>query len=434
MKRPLLRNLTLHPYSGLTQDISGNINPPEESDGDGMTFVLEDPEGFAPQLAIPTDMAVLLTLFDGQHTLPEIAADFAELTGVKLSANELVEMVGHFDTLHMLDSPAFHEFLQAEIDEFRRLSVRPARMAGGAYEEEPHMLRLQLENVLAIPAKIRQAEGTAVKEKPIRAVIVPHLDPHRGAASYGWAYEAIRDRNASELFIIFGTSHNPMKQPFALTAKSFATPIGTLSTDAEFVARTAEKFADIDVLADEFVHRDEHSVEFQAIFLRHAVANVAKREIRIVPILVNSGQRFMEAKETPENSLEIRALAETLAELIREEESRTGKPVCVIAAVDFSHAGPIYGQREEVDAAAQDRLREEDTRLFERILASDTSGFWADIPHSRDKFHGSGLTPVLVFMELLKTLGVSECGELLSYEQAVDEETRSCVTFAAMVF
>lgn len=440
-------------------DPSGEVLPPEEAKEGSITFVLHDPEGFGPDLAIPTEMAVLLTLFDGHHSLPEIVTNFHELTGIQIEEAELAEIVSHFDSLNFLESPRFAAFLKAEMDAFAVLETRPAMMAGGAYEREPALLRMQLENVMAIPEKIRKIEGDGVikREKPVRGLIVPHIDPYRGAAAYGWAYETLAGHCDAELFIILGTCHNPMHQPWALTRKHFATPLGDVPVDTDFVdrldARFHEKFAAIytdaevppesrpmvDLFADEFVHRDEHSVEFQAIFLQYALAS--SRPVRIVPVLVQSFSRFMDepdaaVRENPGFAPEVAAMTGALAELIREEEARTGKKVCIIAAADFSHVGPLYGSPDPVDAAAQDVLRDEDTRLFTHILDGDAMGFWLEILRHQDKNSVCGVPPVFALMEVMSRLGEgwSAAGQLMCYEQAVDEETHSCVTFATLVF
>ncbi len=460
MERPLLRNLEISPYTGPMMDASGEVIPPESGEEGKMTFVLRDPESFAPDLAIPTEMAVLLTLFDGLHTHTEIVRNFHELTGIKIDETELAEIVKHFDSLNFLESPGFAAFLKEEMDSFAALETRPAMMAGGAYEKEPAMLRMQLQNVLEVPGKIRAAEGegTVIKRvKPVRGMIVPHVDPYRGAAAYGWAYETLRDHCDAELFIILGTAHNPMKQPWALTRKHFETPLGTVRVDTDFVNRLDAKFQEkyaaafpdeaaraerpVNLFADEFVHRDEHSVEFQTVFLQHTLVKGAGRAVRIVPILVQSFSRFLDApdlavRENPALAPEVAAMTEALAELIREEEARTGKKVGIIAAADFSHAGPLYGSEDPVDAAAQDTLRDEDTRLFTHILDGDALGFWLEILRHQDKNSVCGTAPVFCFMEVMQQLGenLAATGQLLCYEQAVDEETRSCVTFATLVF
>ncbi|MDO4551307.1 MAG: AmmeMemoRadiSam system protein B [Planctomycetia bacterium] len=465
MKRPNLRNLELSPYGGPTQDLDGTIIPPSAEKDGKMTFILEDPEGFSPQLAIPTEMAILLTLFDGQHTQEEILTTFEELSGIKMEAKELAEIVEHFDQLYFLDSPRFAAFLKKEMDHFFQQENRPAMMAGGAYEKDPHMLRLQLENYIQIPKKIRTVENTPdppYKKKGIQALITPHIDPERGAASYGWAYEALQKLNDSELFIILGTAHNPMRQPFTLTRKSFETPLGILPTDTDFIDKLHHLFlekynhicqeetislqnkSDIkeapDPFKDEFVHRDEHSIEFQTLFLQYALVCEKKRKVRIVPILINSCMRFFETgkegqEKTPIYTSEIRALITALTTLIQEEEARTNKKVGIIATAEFSHIGPRYGS-DPVDADARDLLKQEDIQLFTHILHGDTEGFWKTIFQKHNKNNVYSITTLFSFIELIKELGISlkDTGELLSYEQAVDEETLSCVTFGTLIF
>ena len=124
------------------------------------------------------------------------------------------------------------------------------------------------------------------------AVLSPHIDFRRGGPAFAWAYKKLIEESAADLFVILGTAHNPMRNLFALTKKGFDTPLGTVETDRMFVARLASKMSaspvgkDLNLFGDELAHRQEHSIEFQAVFLQSLLGG--KRPFQIVPILVGS--------------------------------------------------------------------------------------------------------------------------------------------------
>ncbi len=57
-----------------------------------------------------------------------------------------------------------------------------------------------------------------------------------------------------------------------------------MKTDADFIDRMSSHYRG-DLFADELLHRNEHSIEFQALFLKWALGN---RDFTVVPILVSS--------------------------------------------------------------------------------------------------------------------------------------------------
>src|SRR5690606_5163468 len=127
------------------------------------------------------------------------------------------------------------------------------------------------------------------KDAPPIAVIAPHIDFRVGGETYGPAYNALR-RSDADTFVVFGVSHQMSYDSFMISSKDFQTPLGTLPTDREFIEhfRAALPF---ELTRDETAHRREHSIEFQAVFLRHIFPD---RDIRIVPILTGSLWEYVE--------------------------------------------------------------------------------------------------------------------------------------------
>jgi predicted class III extradiol MEMO1 family dioxygenase len=197
---------------------------------------------------------------DGTRSLRDIQASFFRSTGEILPFEHLEKLVEQLDQSHYLNSQHFRSFLENLRAGFRSGSTRAARHAGHAYEESAEALRRQIAGFFAGPDG--PGEISSPREAtPVRGLVAPHIDFHRGGPTYAHAYKALAEHPGADRFIVFGTCHTPMKERFALTLKHFETPLGIVETDASFVERLAE-MSPRDYFADEFSHRGEHSIEF----------------------------------------------------------------------------------------------------------------------------------------------------------------------------
>ena len=139
-----------------------------------------------------------------------------------------------------------------------------------------------------------------------RSCLKRYISRKRGGSSFAWAYKKIIEESQADLFVIFGTAHNPMRNLFSVTRKHFETPLGTVETDRRFVAQLASKLKalpgghELDLAADELAHRHEHSIEFQAVFLQYLLGD--RRPFRIVPVLTGSFHDFVAQNISPANS------------------------------------------------------------------------------------------------------------------------------------
>src|SRR5207237_3396416 len=131
---------------------------------------------------------------------------------------------------------------------------RPAVHAGGAYAGSGQDLAKQLvagylhpDGPGALPAP-RTGNAT-----PLRGVIAPNVDLHRGAPTYSWAYKALAEAQPAELYVILGTCHTPVVGHFAATRKAYDTPLGPVPTDPVFLDRLGAAWGS-DLYAGEFSH------------------------------------------------------------------------------------------------------------------------------------------------------------------------------------
>jgi hypothetical protein len=253
--------------------------------------------------------------------------------------------------------------------------------------------------------------------------VAPHIDFQRGGFCYAFAHREIWERNSSRCFIIFGTAHAAMEQPFCLTRKDFVTPLGTLNVDKDLIDAIQSRCPD-DLFKDEGVHRSEHSIEFQCIFLRYLYPE--PNPLKIVPILSGS---FQEAIEKGISPMEIKRIRQFI-EALRGAISSLGGRVCYIASADLSHIGLQFGDREGIRKYDLRILKEEDQEMLGYAERMDGEGFFSLIMRERNRRRICGLPAIYT---MLKALEAKE-GRLLKYGQAFTPETQSVVSFASLAF
>ena len=257
----------------------------------------------------------------------------------------------------------------------------------------------------------------------LRGVVAPHVDFQRGGFCYAFAHREIWERNSSRCFVIFGTAHAAMEYPFCLTRKDFVTPLGTLNVDKELIDAIQSRCPD-DLFKDEGVHRSEHSIEFQSIFLRYLYPE--PNPLNIVPILSGSLQEAIEKGISP---MEIKPIRQFI-EALRGAISSLGRNVCYIASADLSHIGLQFGDREGIREYDLRILKEEDQEMLGYAERMDGEGFFSSIMRERDRRRICGLSAIYT---MLKALEANE-GRLLKYGQAFTPETQSVVSFASLAF
>ncbi len=396
---------------------------------DGKTLIyLRDPAHFAETLVVTPAGYFVLAHFDGRHSLVDIQEAYAKKVGQILPSDELHKMIEALDQNYFLYNRRFLDRQKEIIDAFRRQSVREAAHVGGVYSPEPDKLKTQL------LGHFQAANGPGAVEPNGRAapaaVVAPHIDFHRGGPCYAWAYKELIERSGADIYILLGTSHCPGESPFVATLKDFATPLGTVETDKDFVQRLQRAYKG-DLFADEHLHRTEHSLEFQAVYLQYAAAERARlaaedRPFRIVPILVTSFHAHVRSRTLPEKDPRIGDFLKALGDLAAKESRR----VCFVAGVDLAHVGAQFGDRDPITPEFLKWVETEDRRSIDKLATADAEGFFHEIAKDEDRRRICGLSPLYSLAYLMK----GAQGRLLKYDQAFTQETGSAVTFTSMVY
>jgi AmmeMemoRadiSam system protein B len=383
-------------------------------------IALRDPAGFTPSIVVlPGPLLEIVSLFDGEHTVADVQAAVLRRHGHRVSAAEIDGIAASLDEHGFLDTPRFAERVAAIEHEFRAAPTRAAAHAGGAYHDDPQALRQAMDAFFAPPAgpgPIRQSANAA----PVRGVIAPHIDFHRGGPGYAWAYRELAESCDADVFVIFGTCHAGLRHPFALTRKDHETPLGAARVDHDFVGALARR-ARQECFASELGHRTEHSIEFQAVFLRYLFGG--RRDFTIVPVLASFAHEALARGRGPEDDARVPRFLDAVV----ETALASGRRVAFVAGADLAHVGPRFGDPEPVSPAELARIEREDRAMLESVTRSDASAFFAGVCADGDRRRICGLSPIYALLRCLP----GAKGSVRHYGQWPDPE--AVVTHASVV-
>jgi AmmeMemoRadiSam system protein B len=380
---------------------------------------LRDPQQYSEALVyVPGETASILGLFDGEHSLLDIQAAFARRFGTLLFREQLLEVIQSLDEHLLLDSPRFTAHRSQIEAAFQAARTRPAALAGKSYPAESGALRETLDRFFQHADGPRDTPPSPEAAR-LGALVLPHIDYARGGSCYAWGYREAAGLPGVDRWIILGTVHAPVRRLFALSRKDFETPLGTVANDPEFLDRLVAGGAGA-YLEDEFAHRGEHSIELQAVFLRHVTA--AARPVRIVPILCGSMHRQIADRRSPAEEPEIERFLTLLQNTIESVGGRT----VVLASADLAHIGPRFGDPHRLTPGQLREVADADRQLLAAVEAGEAEEVFRLVARDGDRRRICGLAPIYLALRLVP----ARSGRLLRYDQWVDPQ--GTVTFAAV--
>ena len=402
------------PLAPLRRELDIMPSPVPEQPG----LLLRDPFRYAEAVIIvPPLPAQTLALFDGEHTETDLKATFTRLTGdILKSADAARHLAASLDEHGFLESPAFYELKERKQREFARAEVRAPAHAGTGYPDQAEALGRQLEEYGASP-EARPSGDSLI------GLAAPHVSPAGGYRFYAAAYRRLNPSYAGKTFVVLGTSHYGEPEKFGLTRKPYATPWGPIETDVSLVDRL-EAAAPAAVEMEDYCHATEHSIEFQCIFLAHALGTT---DFKIVPILCGPLAESLFTGRAPEANERVRRFYDALGEPAAE---RRGDLVWILG-IDMAHIGRRYG--DSMPAHANEghlvEVRERDEERLERVCAADREGFFELVHPGQDELRWCGYSPLYAFLSCVDRTQ----GRVLRYEQwNIDEQ--SVVSFAGIEF
>lgn len=391
----------------------------ESVDREGERFLLlRDPLGVAEAASVPLAVVPIVSRFDGQTTLEEIAAAGASF-GVSVElcmqvAHEL-ERMGFLENFETLARVAIIQ------KEFLDLDVRPAAFAGSIYPAEERELRKTIDGYIR-QAENRFPDGTG----EVLGLMCPHIDYHRGWRTYASAATILERVPAPDVIFLLGTSHSGGDSLFQLTRKGFASPFGTIGNAREIVDRIASRYGEDRSFRDEYLQKREHSLELQVPFLAHAYGSKPK----IVPILVSSFHRFLLEGSLPTGDAEVEDFLSVLSEIVMELK-RDGRTFLLYGGVDLAHMGLAFGDEARVSDTELPSIEARDRELLEALSRADERLLFEHMAEDCDRRRICGFPSLFTMLATFRRAGMKLGGKMLEYRQAVDPISDTVVTFAS---
>ncbi|MBZ0265030.1 AmmeMemoRadiSam system protein B, partial [bacterium] len=392
-------------------------------------IVLRDQDGFAEQmLAVSVHLAPILAFFDGRKTLVEIASQLKTPDGSEIDPERLIDIVKMLSDNHLLENELFFERRAEVLKQYKDAPIRRMTMVGGGFPDSPADFSEYIKTMLNVPESDKFAREIPTETGKIRGLMLPHIDFHRGYETYGRGYSALKkavaevqDKNL--LIGIIGVAHSGASAPYVATDKNFETPLGTVETDKHAIHVLRQHLGDTPFY-DEWVHKNEHSVEIQVV----ALAEIFKEcNFTVLPLLAGNLDLAVNGNGTPKNNDVVEKFIDTLQ---RVEDSHDG-PVLWIASVDFAHIGPRFGDSQSVNESTCHRIKEADFKSLESVRSVNAESWWLSLMgNDNNPRRVCGLSATYLVLRLMQ----KSRGYIIDYDQAVDPSGDQMVTFASAVF
>jgi len=275
-------------------------------------YLLRDPYGVSQEVLVLSPEAMYLaSLMDGTRTLEDIQAEILKSSGSVIPREKLEELQNALEKAGFLET----EEILGKIAEAERTFLskpRPMALAQASYPGTREGLEAFLNGMLAFAPE--------VEERPLQALLMPHLELRRVPEAYGAAYRAMQKTPAPERVLILGVAHRPIRGPAAALPLSIETPHGVLEADLEAL-QALDALVGFELFREPLAFKEEHSIEFPAIFVKAAWPSA-----KVLPLIVAS-----------EDEAALKELAEALRLLAKE------RPFFPLLAVDLSHVGGRFG-------------------------------------------------------------------------------------------
>lgn len=392
-------------------------------------FVIRDPLKVSDEVMGLNRVGIAIAaLLDGTRTIPEAAREFEKRYGIAIPEEQIESLAGAFEKALFLQGDG----VRAALEKWRKDPIRKAACAGASYPDGREKLRDYLDKTYTRPGAPGSLPDGKTKAAPIRGVLSPHIDFERGGHAYAHAWKAVAESCEADLFIVFGTAHHGTESArFALTKKSYETPLGTIETDSELVDRVVAAYdGPDDLFAGEFAHKGEHSIEFQMVELAHLYGegSRAPRKIKALPVLCGSIHDLMGARSKASEDVRVRSFHDALVKALRDIEPAR---VCFVGGVDLAHVGSDFGDP-KLTPKKLEKYMEQDRATLQIVTKKQDADLFHEDVSADESRKICGHSPIHATLEALTRLERKHAGELLSHERWYDGA--SSVTFCSVVF
>ncbi len=392
--------------------------------------LLRDQEGLRKDSVVVTPPAFFIAMMlDGRATATDVQTVYSKATGSLISPADIENIIREFDKAELLETPHLQERRKQVLGDFLKNSIRPAHLKGAAYPETVLDLAVEL-GVFFKNSKGPGKElfnGTPLTPAPL-GVVAPHIDFRRGGPAYAWAYQALSECRPPDVIVALGVAHVSPNSPWVMTPKEYETPYGAMTVD-KTIYNDIQSSLWYGGQDDEWAHRTEHSLEFQALWLKYIWRD---KTPPWVPILCSSFDRFA-LDRAPSTVESIEKAIQTIGEKLKARQA-AGQKIMILAGVDMAHVGPRFGDDMKVDGALKEKIEKEDRPSMDLLLKGDADAFYMSVVKDGHWRKWCGLSALYTSLRLMKILSPDHStGQLLSYDQAEDP-MGGIVSFASAIF
>jgi hypothetical protein len=358
-------------------------------------YAVSDPFGISDQTLwlSPTAM-VLATMLDGSRTVEELRAHLEEVHATQVPLASLEQLVEGLQAAGFLASPETVEREQAAEKAYLAQRARPMALAGQCYPREKDAFTAWVE-------LFRGVAPSLPRTAPLKALVMPHLDPRRVPAVYGAAIEALAQTPAPERVLVVGVAHSRLHEDAAALPLSQETPLGTVELDRPALDALAEKLS-FPLLNSPLAFREEHSIEFPIAFLKAAWPDA---DVKVVPMVLRG--------------VRDEALLDEIAGAIAE--LRQAFPFFPLASVDLSHVGTRF-EDPPLDRATAQEVQAIDRGYLDRLAAREFDWVYRDLTAADNPTRIDAVASVQVLKHVLQGEGA-----VLGYELSAELDSLSAV-------
>jgi AmmeMemoRadiSam system protein B len=398
-------------------------------EGERRLLLLRDLEDITTQaIALSPASLALAVCFDSKRTASDVAALFAKHTGQPIDADEILGLARDLEKNLLLETPETDARRRTVEKDFRDNPVRQPSSAGRAYPAARVELTKLLDGFFAGPDGPGQGFAAPTVEPPI-GLMAPHIDFPRGGHAYAWSYQALSQSRPPDAIVALGVAHMSPNSPWVMTPKAYGTPLGPMGLNRELYDELRATLW-YDPQFEEMAHRTEHSLELQAVWLRHLWGD---KTPPWVPILCSSFERFC-PEGAPSKIETIETALKKMGEVLARRR-QAGQRILVLAAVDLAHVGPRFGDERPVSPERAKIVDAEDRGALASALDLKADEFYLSVMRDGNKRKVCGLSALYTALRLMSSLaeGTSRPGTLLAYRQAPDPEG-GLVSFASAIW
>ncbi len=376
------------------------VHPIPGQDQSGRPIVqLRDPFMLARDrmLGVPVQAMQAIQMFDGEHTLQEIA------DSIKRTLADIETLARNMDEAGLLWGPrseALEASLKQELERMGHLPMRHSRVLGETEEDARTKLREWMHQT-------EDPEITGV----IRGLVVPRLDFNALYPVYAGAYHTVLNQKIDHVLIL-GCNQSGLGEGVILTQLGLQSPLGILPADADFIEALTDRLGK-DCLRDELDHMTEHGPEMQAPWIQDCLSEPTPVTVALVP------DPLTQPADQSGDLVSNKAFAEAVREVIGTIGGRT----LVLAAVDLSSVGPQVGEPRPVDDQRRFDVERHDREMLGTFSNGDPDGFLDEARRTRNPTRWSGIGPMSTLLEILEDAQV----ELIDYRQMMLDDKGSAM-------